>query len=231
LTHTMIPEEKVKPDGTMRLFIADDHGIVREGLKSLLRHHPEMEVVGEAATGTETIDLARTINPDAVIMDIHMPGLDGIEASRQILRDNPKIRILALAGDLSSMALSQGVQAGIKGFMLKESMFSELIEAITAVYQDQEYYCPRIRSQVAGDYRSMLAQSKSMEGPILDLQEREMIQLLSEGKTVGQIAEYFLKSPKTIDARRRKLMAKLGFSSIADLTKFAISQGLTDLRY
>jgi DNA-binding NarL/FixJ family response regulator len=221
----------VKPSETMRLFIADDHGIVREGLKSLLRHHPGMEVVGEAATGTETIDLARTINPDVVIMDIHMPGLDGIEASRQILRDNPQIRILALAGDLSSIAISQGVQAGIKGFILKESMFSELIEAITAVYQDQEYYCLRIRSQVAGDYRSMLAEGKSVEGPILDLHEREIIQLLSEGKSVGQIAKYFKRSPKTIDARRRKLMAKLGFSSIADLTKFAISQGLTDLKH
>lgn len=227
----MIPEDIVKQGETMRLFIADDHGIVREGLKSLLRRHPEMEVVGEAATGTETIDLARTINPDVVIMDIHMPGLDGIEASRQIHRDNPKIRILALAGDLSSMALSQGVQAGIKGFMLKDSMFSELIEAITTVYRDQEYYCPRIRSQVAGDYRTRLAQGKTVEIPVLDLQEREMIQLLSEGKTVVQIAEYFRKSPKTIDARRRKLMAKLGFTSIADLTKFAIAQGLTDLKY
>ena len=227
----MNPEGKVKPSETMRLFIADDHGIVREGLKSLLRRHPEMEVVGEAATGIETIDLARTINPDVVIMDIHMPGLDGIEASRQILRDNPKIRILALAADLSSYALSQGVQAGIKGFMLKDSMFSELIEAITAVYRDQEYYCPRIRSQVAGDYKSRLVQDASEEGPVLDFQERQMIQLLSEGKSIVEIARYYNKSPKTIDARRRKLMIKLGFTSIADLTKFAISQGLTDLKF
>jgi DNA-binding NarL/FixJ family response regulator len=219
------------PSETMRLFIADDHSIVREGLKSLLRRHPEMEIVGEAATGIETIDMALRIKPDVVIMDIHMPGLDGIEASRRILRDNPGIRILALAGDLSQMAMSQGLKAGIKGFMLKESMFSELIQAITAVYRDQEYYCPRIRSRLAEDYKSILVQDEAPEELKMDLQEREMVRLLSEGKSILQIAEYYRKSPKTIDARRRKLMAKLGFSSIADLTKFAISQGLTDLKY
>jgi DNA-binding NarL/FixJ family response regulator len=213
------------------LIIADDHGIVREGLKALLRNHSSIEVVGEASNGIAAVELARLVLPDVIIMDIHMPGLDGIEASRQILAENPQIRIMALAADLSNIAISQAVRIGIKGFMLKESMFDELIEAITSVHENREYYCPRIRSQVASNYRTFLTSGNAEPCYELDRQEYELIQWLTQGKSIGEIAHYYGKSPKTIDAKRRKTMNKLGLTSMAELTKFAIAQGITDLKY
>jgi len=221
----------MNPSSKIKLLLADDHGIVREGLKALLRRHSDMEVVGEASTGKAAVDLTRQTLPDVIIMDIQMPDLNGIEASRQILAENPDIRILALAADLSHTAIGQAVRAGIKGFMLKESMFDELIEAITSIHRNQEYYCPRIRGQFVNHYTTFLATGNIERKPDLDRKEYELIQWLSQGKSVGEIAHHFGKSPKTIDAKRRKTMNKLGLSSLAELTKYAIAQGITDLNY
>ncbi len=217
---------------SIKIVIVDDHGIVRDGLHLLIEQQDDMEVVDEAADGREAVALVRELKPDVVLMDVSMPELNGIDATRQILREDPDVKVLALSGYSSKSFVSNMLKAGASGYILKDSLAGELIRAINVVMAGQQYLCPQVTGGVVEGIRHPGAPKS--EHPLLDRltgKERELLQLIAEGKTTKEAAMILHVSIKTVDARRRELMHKLGMSGIAELTKFAIREGLTSLEH
>lgn len=210
----------------IRIVLADDHSILIEGLCYILSKQSSIEIVGTACSGVFAVELAEKLTPDIVIMDLKMPVLDGCAAAEQIIAKNSAIRIIALSANISLAAFHRGLKAGISSFVDKESLFEEIIHAINEVMAGHSYHCPRVRSLMAANLRQILNPS-DRRGHVLSTSDHELIAMLTDGQTVGQIALTMNKSPKTIDARRRKIMQQLGFSSLAELTKYAISEGIT----
>ena len=215
----------------MRVLIADDHGIMREGLRCLIEKQPDWEVVGEAEDGQKAVQLAGELLPDIVIMDVAMPNLNGIEATRQIVDKLPSIRILALSMHSSRRFVVDMLKAGVSGYMLKACLFNDLADAIETVMTGEIYLSPRIASIVVDDYVNGMPPEDVSISSILTDREREVIQLLSEGKSTKQIAMQMHLSAKTIDANRRQVMNKLNIHNVAKLTKYAIRNGLTSLEF
>lgn len=215
----------------IRILIADDHKIVGDGLKVLLEAQPEMGIVAQALNGREAVQLALKQKPDVVIMDVAMPDLNGLEAARQILAANPRIKVLALSMHADRRYVTGMLSAGASGYILKHCAFEELVQAIRVVLSDQVYLSPSI----AGIVVQELTQSKSLRtrasGPhqALTAREREVLQLIAEGHSAREIAQRLHLSVKTIETHRRQMMEKLEIRSVADLTKFAIREGLTFL--
>jgi two-component system response regulator NreC len=212
-----------------RILLADDHGITRQGLRSLLEKESDIEVVGEAENGREAIDLVRKIAPDMVIMDITMPNLNGIDATKYIIRDFPQVKVIALSIHSNRAFVVDMLKAGASGYVLKECTFDELVEAIRTVTDGGVYLSPKVAGVVVSDYVQRVA--KTTESPLETLteREREVLQLISEGKNTKQIALQLHVSPKTIEADRRKIMEKLDAYTIAELVKIAILGGLASL--
>jgi DNA-binding NarL/FixJ family response regulator len=211
----------------LNIIIADDHGIVRQGLKRLIQEHPGMKVVGEAGDGRMAIKLAKELIPDLIIMDISMPDLNGIEAARLILKQNPAIKIIALSMHLEKRFVIEMLKAGALGYILKSCLFDEVLKAIEIVRKNDYYLSPKITDVVIEDYiREQSLPVKSLVDG-LAAREREIIRFAAEGLTTKQIALRLNISPKTVDANRRQVMAKLGIDNIAQLTKYAIREGLT----
>jgi len=215
----------------IRILLADDHGIVRNGLRSLIEKQTdsEMKVIAEAETGRIAVQLASELRPDIIIMDVSMPDLNGMEASRQILDKHPGIKILGLSMHSNRRFIADMLSAGVCGYMLKESLFDELILAIRTIMTGDTYLSPRITGIVIEDYISRLAKGETSHSDVLTGREREVLQLLAEGKSTKQIAGQLHVSVKTIESNRRQIMNKLGIDSIAELTKYAIREGLTSL--
>jgi len=211
----------------VRILIADDHGIVRQGLKSLIDEQPDMEVVGEAEDGLQAAELADRLLPDVVLMDISMQNLNGIEATRLIRRGNPQIKIVALSIHTNKQYIVDMLRAGASGYVLKTCPFSEVARAIRAVSSGQHYLSPKVNELVLGDYLEHLVANGASEKDRLTDRQRQVIQLLAEGRTTKQIANLLHVSSKTVEAARRQAMNSLGVSSVAELTKFAIREGLT----
>ncbi|MBN1127118.1 MAG: response regulator transcription factor [Sedimentisphaerales bacterium] len=214
------------PQETIRVFIVDDHAIVREGLRVLMNRHNTFQLVGEAGTGQEAIEKIPKCNPDVVVLDLKMPDMDGFETARLIRERNPAVRTLVLSAEISPGAIVKARKLGITGVVAKQSLFSELIAAVQAVHSGDIYCCMYTR-QVMLEECAFTSCSRLNTDDSLTSEEREMIQLLTEGMTIGQVALHFSRSPKTIDARKRKTMEKLGITNLADLTKYAIREGLT----
>lgn len=214
---------------SIRVLIADDHGIVREGLRSLIGRQPDMEIVGEAEDGRKALELVRELEPDIVVMDISMPNLNGVDATRQIIREHPKVKVIALSMHSSSMFVADMIKAGASGYMLKDCLFDELADAIRTVNNGGAYLSPDVVSLVVGDYMNRLSGAGGLPLESLTDREREVLQLIGEGKNTKQIAQILHVSTKAIEANRRKIMEKLNSNSIADLVRWAILGGLTSL--
>lgn len=212
-----------------RVLLVDDHAIIREGLRSLLEKQPDMEVVADADDGRKAIELVRELSPDIVIMDVTMPGLNGIEATRLIAAELPNVKIVALSIHSQRRFVADMLSAGAVGYILKECLFDELLQAIGVVTSGGRYLSPKIAEVVVDDYVKHLSNISDSPLSALTGREREVLQLVAEGKSTKEIALELHVSTKTIEANRRQMMDKLGVNSIAELTKYAVREGLTTL--
>jgi DNA-binding NarL/FixJ family response regulator len=213
----------------IKVLLVDDHAIIREGLRSLLEKQPEMEVVADTDDGRKAFDLVGELLPDIVIMDITMRGLNGIEATRQIIAQFPAVKVIALSIHSKRRDVADMLSAGASGYILKECLFDELVQAIKAVAAGGRYLSPRIADVVVSDYVKRLSATAYSPFDTLKTREREVLQLVAEGKSTKQIALELHVSTKTIEANRRQIMEKLNIHSVAELTKYAVREGLTTL--
>ena len=214
---------------SVKIILADDHRIMREGLRALLDKQPGMEVIAEAENGRTTVDLAQELKPDVVVIDISMPDLNGIDATRQIISAAPHIKVIALSMHSDTKFVREMLSAGASGYMLKDSAFEELGTALSVVTNNQTYLSPKIANTVIRDYLGKIDTTNSQTAPSLTNREREVLQLLAEGRTTKEIAAKLCLSIKTIETHRKQIMEKVGFNSVAELTKYAIREGLTSL--
>lgn len=214
---------------TIKLLLADDHRIIRKGLRALLDNEPDMEVLGEAENGRETIQMVRDLSPDLVIMDVTMPELNGIGATRQILAEVPKVKVIALSMHHHEQFVTGMFMVGASGYLLKDCSVEELTSAIRAVSNGGVYVSPKVASTVIRSYVRQLKDDQKGGSQTLTAREGEVLQLVSEGKATREIASRLNVSPKTVETHRRQIMAKLGANSIAELTKYAIRAGITSL--
>ena len=214
---------------SIRIILADDHKIMREGLRALLAKHPDIEVVAEAGDGRGVVELARELNPDVVVIDIAMPDLNGIDATRQIVKQSPGVKVIALSMHSDRKFVKEMLSAGASGYLLKDSAFEELDTALHTVMNNQTYLSPTITNTVVKDYLGSTAPKASLHSPALSTREREVLQLIAEGQTTRDIATKLYLSVKTVETHRKQIMDKLGLDSVAELTKYAIREGLTTL--
>jgi len=214
---------------SIRVLLVDDHKIIREGLRSLLNKTPDIEVVAEAENGRMARQLAREVMPDVIVMDISMPGLNGIEATRQILAAFPDIKVITLSMHPDNRLVVGMLDAGASGYVLKDCTFEELEKAIRTAMANQIYLSPRLIRDIVEYQVRNSSQTKSSPFSILTGKEREVLQLVVEGRNTKQIAWLLNVSTKTVEAHRNKIMTKLNIHSISGLTKYAIREGLTSL--
>jgi len=209
-----------------RVIISDDHTLLREGLKSLLQRNG-FEVVGEAGDGRTAVKLAKKINPDIVILDISMPFLNGIEAARQISNEVPDARIIIMSMHCADHFVLAALHAGATAYLLKDTVFEELLVALRSVLKRQVYLSPAIAGTVVRASLQPSSGQRELLGPRTSSREREVLQLLVDGRSPKQIAATLCVSVKTVESHRKGFMDKLNLHSVAELTKYAIREGLT----
>jgi DNA-binding NarL/FixJ family response regulator len=214
---------------TVRIVIADDHRLLREGLRGLLEKRTDLKVVGEAADGLTAVRLARELAPEIVIVDISMPGLNGIEATRRIAADCPGVRVLVLSMHSDRHYVIEALKAGASGYLLKDSAFDEVVHAIESVMAHAAFLSPAITDMVLREYVAGLTVEKGNAFGRLTAREREVLQLLAEGLPSKAIAARLAISVKTVETHRTAIMEKLDLHTVAELTKYAIREGLTAL--
>ena len=216
-----------------KILLVDDHKITRDGLSALIEKQPDMEVVGEAENGRDAVKLVQNLIPDVIIMDISMPDLNGIDATRQILAESPSTKVIALSMYSDKRYVEGMLSAGVSGYLVKSCAFDELVQAILAVISGKAYLSPNIADIVMKEYAGRLTgagvEDASSPEMRLSSREREVLQLITEGYNSKQIADKLFISIKTVSTHRRNIMEKLNINNIADLIKFALREGLTSI--
>ncbi len=213
----------------IKILIADDHKILRQGIRSLLASQLDIEVIGETSDGPETLKETFRLKPDVVLMDIGMPNLNGFEATRQIKKKLPEVKILILTMYRDDEYVLQALHSGASGYVLKDVAVEELVSAIRAVYNNQYYLCPSISRSVIEASLGKTERAEKEPYTLLTSREREILQLIAEGYTNKEVAAKLFISAKTVDAHRSHIMEKLDIHEVAQLVKYAIRKGITDL--
>ncbi|UCC22648.1 MAG: response regulator transcription factor [Planctomycetota bacterium] len=214
---------------SIKILLADDHKITREGLRSLLDKQDGMEVVAEAKDGRTAVSLAAELVPNVVIMDVSMPDLNGIQATRQIVGKVQNVKIIGLSMHSDNLFVTEMLKSGASGYLLKDCAFEELTQAIRAVVAGKTYLSPSISGVVVNDYLHRLSKVDISDSDALTDREREVLQLIAEGNSTKQIALKLHISVKTVETHRRQMMNKLDIYTVAELTKYAILKGITSL--
>src|SRR5258706_6268611 len=208
----------------IRILLADDHAVVRAGFRMILAAHADMDIIGEAGDGRSVIEQAEKLRPDVVVMDVAMPGLNGIEATRRLAEAHPHTRVLALSMHKDSVYVREMLRAGARGYLLKDSIDSDLIDAVRAVARGDAYLSPAISDGVLSDYRRHVSDPLDL----LTTREREVLQLIAEGKTNKDIACLLKLSVYTVDSHRGRIMEKLNLHSTSELVRFAMRSGIVE---
>jgi DNA-binding NarL/FixJ family response regulator len=208
----------------IRILLADDHALVRQGFRMILSAQPDMEIIGEAGNGREAVEMAEKLQPDLVVMDVTMPELNGIEATRRIATASPRTRVLALSMHKDSVYVREILRSGARGYLLKDSDDSDLIAAVRSVAKGEGYLSPAVSDAVLTDYRRHVTDPLDL----LTSREREVLQMIAEGKTNKEIATILNLSVYTVEAHRGRVMEKLNLHSTGELVRFALRSGLID---
>jgi DNA-binding NarL/FixJ family response regulator len=213
----------------IKIILADDHAIVRDGLRVFLEMQSDIKVVGEATNGREVLNRVKELRPDIVIMDITMPELNGIDATHQIMESGMEVKVIILSMQSSSEHIFRALKAGASGYLLKESAGKEVIEAVRTVMGGKRYLSPSISETLVLDYLQVRELSEE-QSPLekLSEREREILQLVVEGNSSAQIADQLFLSSKTVDTYRSRLMKKLGVTDLTGLIKFAVMNGISN---
>lgn len=219
---------KVRPDvRPFRVLLADDHRLFRSGLRLILSQQPDLEVVGEASTGEETMEAAFVLRPDVVVMDVTMGGMTGIEATRRIAQELPESRVLMVSMHNDPIYVRESLRAGARGYVLKDAIDTEFLTAVRAVARGEGSLCSAVSGSVLSDYRNFVRQ------PIDTLtgRERQILQLLAEGGTAKDVAAELKISPYTVDAHRSRILKKLQLRGASDMVRFALEHGMLRKRF
>jgi two-component system, NarL family, response regulator NreC len=211
-------------DRAINILLADDHTIVRQGLKLILSAHSDLHVVGEAANGKEAVELAAKLKPDIVLLDVAMPELNGIEATRKMVEANSRLRVLVLSMHKEAVYVREILRAGARGYILKDAIDTELLNAVRSVARGDGYISPAVSGALLNDYRKDVTDPVDLLSP----REREVLQLIAEGKTNKEVATKLNLSVYTVDSHRGKIMEKLNLHSTGELVRFALKRGLVD---
>ena len=211
----------------IRVLLVDDHAIMRDGIRALLSLQEDIEIIADASNGTEAVETTLHLHPDVVLMDIAMPGMDGLEATRRISKQNPKTKVLILTQYDNKEYILSAIKAGSSGYLPKRALGSELVSAIRAVYRGESFLYPSAATALMEDYRQQVKGQDAYDQ--LTPREREILKLIAEGRTSQEVADNLFISLKTVLGHRSRLMEKLGLKNRTELIKYALRKGLVNM--